>query len=189
LARLDNLEAQVATLQTALADETAARENAEAMLATAVMQHMDLLTHFSRDGDDITITGANLHIVNGTGVTETTNSLGNLIVGYNELRTSGATNDRTGSHMLVVGKDRNYSSYAGIVVGKENTTGGGYSSISGGNRGTASGLYSSVSGGQRNTARGLSSSVSGGTQRMASNIYDWVAGLAFASGVAVTGPR
>ena len=50
------------------------------------MQLEDLLTHFSRVDDDIHITGANLHIVNGMGDTETTNSLGNLIIGYNELR-------------------------------------------------------------------------------------------------------
>ena len=39
--------------------------NADAMMATIIMQHMDLLMHFSRVDNDIFITGANLHIVNG----------------------------------------------------------------------------------------------------------------------------
>ncbi len=149
LARLDNLEAQVATLQsalddekaararqvtelqTALFDERAARQNIDQIIADVIIQMLDGLKHFSRDGDDIYITGANLHIVNGTGETETKNGLGNLIVGYNEGRTGIIPNlppdDRTGSHMLVVGKENNYSSYGGIVVGVHNTTSLNYS--------------------------------------------------------------
>jgi hypothetical protein len=53
-----------------------------------------LLKHFSRKGTEVTIKGANLHIVNGLGSTDCTdeqgeeipdcpNGLGNLIVGYN----------------------------------------------------------------------------------------------------------
>ena len=81
--RLDALEAQVAALQTSLAAETTARQNADAMLAAAIVQLENVLEHFSREGDDIFITGANLHVLNGTGDTESTNGLGNLIVGYN----------------------------------------------------------------------------------------------------------
>ena len=81
-----------------------------------------LLTHFSLDGDDITISGANLHVVNGLNDTGTANSLGNVIIGYNELR-PGVSNTRTGSHMLVVGKEHNYSGYGGMVVGVWNTIG------------------------------------------------------------------
>ena len=127
LIRLESLEAQVATLQSDLAAETAARQNADAMLA-------DVLVHFSRVGNDIFITGANLHIVNGTGDTETTNGLGNLIVEYNEGRPIPffPPDDRTGSHMVVVGKWHNYSSYGGIVVGQLNATSNRYSSVSGG---------------------------------------------------------
>ena len=173
LARLDDLEAQVATLQTALAAETAARQNADMMLATVIIQHMDLLEHFSRDGDEITISGANLHIVNGTGTTDgPTDGLGNLIIGYNEER--GFNDLRTGSHMLVVGKENNYSGFGGIVVGFNSST---------------SGQYSSVSGGTDNRASGQWSSVSGGFQRMAIGIYEWVAGVSFLTGVPVTGPR
>ena len=46
-----------------------------------------LLQHFSRDGNDIYIDGANLHVRDGSGDTDgTVNGLGNLIVGYNESR-------------------------------------------------------------------------------------------------------
>jgi len=120
-----------------------------------------LLPNFWRDGDDIYIEGANLHVINGSGSTDgTTNGLGNIIIGYNEERDSG--DDRTGSHMLVVGALNNYSSYGGIVVGWTNTTSGPYSSVSGGAENTASEDHASVSGGRNNTASGSFASVSGG---------------------------
>jgi len=120
----------------------------------------DLLQHFSRDGDDITITRANLHVVNGTGTTYgEPNSLGNVIIGYNEEREEN--NVRTGSHMLVVGREHNYSSFGGIVAGYANTV---------------SGRYASVSGGLGNTASGEAASVSGGVSNRASGNYAWVSG-------------
>jgi hypothetical protein len=128
----------------------------------------DLLVHFARNGSDVIISGANLHVVNGLNDTQSTNGLGNVIIGYNELRNSG--NDRTGSHMLVVGKELNYSSFGGVVVGFHNETSGGFSSVSGGHFNIASGPQASVSGGQSNEASGDSSSVSGGQANMASGI-------------------
>src|SRR5262245_20660835 len=41
---------------------------------------------FNADAKELIVTGANLHIVNGLGSTDTTNGLGNLIVGYQEHR-------------------------------------------------------------------------------------------------------
>ena len=46
------------------------------------------LQYVSGGHNEVVITGANLRIVNGLGDTETTNGLGNLIVGYNELRST-----------------------------------------------------------------------------------------------------
>ena len=178
LDRLDDLEAKVATLETALAEERVVRQRVDQILANFIVGMLDGLKHFSRVGDDIYITGANLHIVNGTGTTHgATNSVGNLIIGYNEERTLPMDiNDRTGSHMLVVGKEHNYSSYGGIVVGFGNTTGGAYSSVSGGHRNTASGLESSVSGGTGNTANAHAASVSGGQLNKASDFASSVSG-------------
>jgi len=138
-------------------------------LGDRVVDLEDLLEHVSRDGDDIYVTGANLHVVNGLDDTETTNGLGNIIIGYNEERTgTGAVNDRTGSHMLVVGSWLNYSSFGGIVVGINNTTSGDYASVSGGVGNTASGSWASVIGGFNNEASGRYSSVSGGFLNTAS---------------------
>jgi len=135
-----------------------------------------LLVHFSRDGDDVTISGANLHVVNGTGRTDSSNGLGNVIVGYNESRVGSpscivfpglCTDDRTGSHMLVNGSFNNYSSYGGIVVGTVNTASGAFASVSGGRDNEASGMHASVSGGSSNHAAGFDASVSGGSGNVA----------------------
>jgi hypothetical protein len=125
----------------------------------------DVLALFTRSGNDVFITGANVHIVNGLGATATQNGTGNLIVGYNEPREGG--DDRSGSHMLVVGAENNYTHGGGIVAGFHNQTDGDFASVTGGNFNLASGLYSSVAGGFENTASGLYSSVGGGFENVA----------------------
>jgi hypothetical protein len=171
----------------------------------------DKLAAFTFDDahNEVVITGVNLRIVNGLDATETTNGLGNLIVGYNELRAEGEENIRTGSHNVVVGEQLNFSSFGGIVVGHFNEIRGSFSSVSGGQQNTASeqfslvsgglfntasgrwssviggnanvasGVLSSVSGGINNMASGIWSSVSGGFQRTALGEFDWVAGTLF----------
>jgi hypothetical protein len=142
-------------------------------LAQRVAALEQLLTHFSREGTEVFITGANLHLVNGLGETDCTdenfkpipdcpNGLGNLIVGYNEPREIGGPDIRTGSHNVVVGLGHNFSSFGGLVVGFVNTISGGFASVSGGQFNTASGTWAAVSGGNFNTASGAWSVVSGG---------------------------
>jgi len=46
------------------------------------------------------------------------NGLGNLIIGYNELRGSG--DNRIGSHNLILGSKNNFASYGGMVAGTLN---------------------------------------------------------------------
>jgi len=85
-------------------------------LAQRVVALEQPLKHFSREDNEVFITGANLHIVNGLDSTDCTddlgepipdcpNELGNLIVGYNELRRDirDLPNIRTGSHNVVGG--------------------------------------------------------------------------------------
>jgi hypothetical protein len=120
----------------------------------------DKLVHVSRSGNDLFITGANLHICNGLGNTETTNGLGNLVIGYNETRGDG--DDRTGSHNLVVGQQQNFSSFGGFVAGLDNNILGPYASVTGGTGNTATGRGSWIGGGQDNTANAPSDAVSGG---------------------------
>jgi hypothetical protein len=100
-----DVTAQLAALQSAVAQLTGRVAELEAKLA-----------HVTVQGNDITISGANLHLTNGTGSSEAVNGLGNLVVGYNEPRGTG--DDRSGSHNVVVGSRNNYASYGGLVVGR-----------------------------------------------------------------------
>ena len=163
-ARLASLEANMTALKTRVTELEA--EN------TALK---GLLAGVSRNGNDLYIDGANLHVRDGSGDTEgPTNGLGNLIIGYNELR--GSMDNRTGSHNLILGRENNYGSYGGIVAGSHNEISGPYSSVSGGWYNKASGLWSSVSGGGENTASGPYSSVSGGSGNTASGWQSSVSG-------------
>jgi hypothetical protein len=125
---------------------------------------------FDAAANEVVISGANLRIVNGLGNTETTNGLGNLIVGYNELRApiGAGTDTRTGSHNIVGGKFNNFSSFGGLVLGEFSEISGAFASVSGGIGNKATGDNSSVSGGVANTASGERSSVSGGGDNTAS---------------------
>jgi hypothetical protein len=90
---------------------------------------------------------AALRLLNGLGFTETTNGTGNLIVGYNEPR-DGGENRRTGSHNVVVGKQHNFSSVGGVVVGLHNEISGTFAAVGGGVRNTAAGEHAAISGGR-----------------------------------------
>jgi hypothetical protein len=125
---------------------------------------------------EVRITGANLRLVNGLRATATTNGLGNLLVGYNEPRQGG--NVETGSHNVVVGQGHNFSSFGGVVVGRQNEISGAFAAVSGGFDNTASGASAAISGGIFNRASGPSAMVSGGFDNTAS-----------ASATAVSGGR
>ncbi|HHZ97212.1 MAG TPA: hypothetical protein EYN67_17080 [Flavobacteriales bacterium] len=132
-----------------------------------------LQQYISVTDQTVLISGANLQVVNGDGMTDVgVNGTGNIIIGYNE--DNGDV--KSGSHNLVVGKNHTYSSYGGIVLGIDNSIEGAYSSVSGGLNNTASGDGSSVSGGRNNTASAYNSSVSGGWQNTASGNYSSVSG-------------
>jgi hypothetical protein len=97
---------QITALQALVADLTSRVVALEAKLA-----------HVSASGNDIVISGANLYVNDGSGGTDgPVNGLGNVVIGYNELRGAG-DDDRSGSHNLVFGSRNNYSSYGGLVGG------------------------------------------------------------------------
>ena len=133
------------------------------------------------------VTGVNLQVVNGLGVTwgntaaennflaeendlgrHRVNGTGNLIVGYQELRQADGDddtddgNDRTGSHNLVIGSGNNYTFWGSQVVGNRNTVAGYFSTVSGGSHNVANGEGATVSGGIANYAVGTSTSIGGG---------------------------
>ena len=155
-----------------------------ALLETKMAALESLLTNVTRSGNEITFSGVNVHIVNGTGTTDgEPNTYGNLIVGYNELRTEGI-NFREGSHNVIVGSGQNHSAYGGLVVGENNTISGNFASVSGGSHNTASGNNASISGGSYNTASGEYSFVGGG-----GGIEDYEGNVAFANYSAILGGR
>lgn len=131
----------------------------------------------------LTISGANVMVVDGSGTTESTTGLGNFQVGYNELRGTGDV--RSGTHNLIIGKLNNYSSYGGLVVGANNSISDIYASVSGGAGNSASAAFASVSGGSTNSATGLYSTVSAGKQNLASGLNSAVSGGVLGSATSV----
>ncbi len=181
--QIDALKAQVATLQAQLNN------------VLAINQYLSLQQVNSQP--TIRVSGANLQVVNGANDTATSNGKGNLIIGYDEARSSGssqcslgtnpntglpvsgqagcttaggtwALSHKSGSHYLIVGSENNYSRFSGVVIGSRNTANYDYASVSGGTDNTASGYGASVSGGGGNTASGSSAAVSGGFANTAS---------------------
>jgi hypothetical protein len=132
------------------------------------------LAKVTTDGNNIYITGANLHVRNASGSTYgSVDSLGNIIIGYNETR-GGAADNRSGSHNLVLGMRNNYSSFGGIVLGHFNSISADHASITGGESNTASARFATITGGTANTASHLGSTVIGGLGNSTSStpLYD-----------------
>ena len=124
--------------------------------------------------DDVVFTGCNVHVRNGQGSTPSSNSVGNLIIGYNE--SGEGSPARGGSHNVVIGPEHSYSSYGGLVAGFRNTVSGVYASVSGGSDNTAGNYAASVSGGWYNEASGVFASVSGGRANEVSSNFGSVSG-------------
>lgn len=145
---------------------------AQVELLLSLADNAGILDSFSKSGSDIYLNnvnlhlvGGNLHVVNGLEDTATANGLGNVIIGYNEDRDSTHTspiNDRSGSHMLVVGARQNYNSYGGILSGSSNSAAAPFSSLIGGYYNETSGNYSSILGGVQNLTSGTASAMVGG---------------------------
>lgn len=181
LAAVAELRTQNAALQAALsrevADRTAYADGVAANALTIARSYADAkvapladkLVHVSRSGSDLLITGANLHLRNGTGGTNTANGLGNLVVGYNEVRGQGTANPdvRTGSHNLIVGIGANFSRNGAIIGGINNSSTGNFASVYGGTGNTAAGTFSVVVGGFNNVTNGGWSTILGGRDRTA----------------------
>lgn len=100
-------------------------------------------------GPHIIFSGANVHVRNGANATATTNSLGNLVLGYNETA-QGVLRD--GSHNLVNGTGNSFRSFGGVVFGTDNINSHPFATILGGGQNRATAPYSTVIGGQQNTS-------------------------------------
>jgi hypothetical protein len=171
---LTNLSAK----PTGLKDEQSRIAVLEAKVAAlqALLENANRITDPHTGQDTLQFKGVNVQIVSGANATfGTPDGTGNLIIGYNEIRDDG-TDDRSGSHMLVLGYENNYLSYGGIVGGASNTASGESASAIGGVANTASGSGSIVVGGAQNTASAAGSSVGGGSNNTASGDDSTVSG-------------
>jgi hypothetical protein len=186
----DALQSQVKALQTQLATV-----QSNPALALGPFVSVDPNPEIGVIGPNIIFSGANIHIVSGSGSTDhngTPRGLGNLIIGCDEdpknysdhsplgdlplsLLTPG---DRGGSHNLVIGAANRFTqaAFGGVVVGTANTIESYGASVSGGAGNTASYYGASVSGGFSNTASGPFASVSGGRFNTALQFYTSVSG-------------
>jgi hypothetical protein len=123
--------------------------------------------NFVQEGVDkkptVQISGANLQVINGSGLETTINGTGNLILGYDE-----KPGTQTGSHNLLLGGTSNsYTSYGGIVGGYSDRISGGYASVLDGAGNTAQGYASTIAGGFANKTTTNYSTVSGGCSNLA----------------------
>lgn len=175
-ARVDTVESENATQDSRLdAIEAAlAGGSSNVALAARVAELESILVGVSRAGSTIEMDGLNLQITNGQGSTASTNGLGNLIIGYNTDISNNET--RTGSHYLIIGDENSYSSYGGLVAGKDNTVSAPWATVTGGSKNTASADYATVSGGKENQAVHTHSSIAGGRYNVASGAYSFVGG-------------
>jgi hypothetical protein len=228
-AEITALQAQVASLQStvsALQDQVNSLQTSNTALQNQLAHAKNVLAldpFVSVDpnpeigviGPNIVFSGANIHIVSGSGATDDNGNptgLGNLIIGYDEdpnlpltgdsslglptiMQTSGSPSplspgDRGGSHNLVIGGGNRFTqaAFGGFVAGERNTIKNFGASVAGGFSNFASGLFGSVSGGIRNSASGDFTSVSGGGLNNASGIDASVSGgfENFASGAAAS---
>jgi len=175
---------QLAALQaqiTALKNRVTALENqltaAQSVLALAPFVSVDPNSENGVTGPNIRFTGANIHILSGSGATDDNLSnggsltgLGNLIIGYDENVKPLALGDRGGSHNLVIGRYNKFTdaAFGGPVAGEVNTVSAEGASVSGGDVNVASGRNCSVTGGNANSATGLEDVVCGGVGNTAS---------------------
>ena len=166
--RIQQLEAENDQLQSTVAQ----LESTLTQLESSVTQLEELFAGVTRNAGTIRFSGVNVQIVNGAGSTDTTNYVGNLIVGYNE--DNGDVH--SGSHNIVVGKWHTYSSYGGLVTAFNNSITAPYACVSGGQENTASGESSSVSGGFLNYATGWRSSVLGGISNTTEGVLSSIGG-------------
>lgn len=138
-----------------------------------------LLTGVSRGKDadgyeTLTISGENVQINDGSGSENTTDGLGNLIVGYDQDNLDSYA--RSGSNNLIVGDDSGWTSFGALLAGFDNRVGAEYGAITGGEGNQVTGNEASVSAGEDNTAQSAQSGIAGGVDNRTSGSADAIAG-------------
>jgi uncharacterized coiled-coil protein SlyX len=215
-ARLVSAQATIAALQ---AQQAATQAQVAGLSASKVLALAPFLDVTEEDGKPLVmLTGANLQIRSGAGNTGTANGLGNLIVGYNERHggtrhcsrgtdgdlqpildeaaclAAGGTwgsEQRTGSHYLVVGPYNDYTATGGVVFGLGNVSSAEGANVLGGGGNQATAWYAVVTAGLGNSARASHASVGGGAFNLATGDTAVVSGgranIASGGGTAICG--
>jgi hypothetical protein len=116
----------------------------------------------TQTGDDVFFEGCNVHVRNGSGDTLTSNGLGNLVVGYNEF----GTEERGGSHNVVVGPLHGYPGTSSLVVGLNNYVAGAHNVVFGSGN-MLMGQFASITGGTDNIVASDGATVTGGRLNLA----------------------
>jgi hypothetical protein len=119
----------------------------------------------------VRLSGVNLQVVNGEGVTDSINGLGNVVIGYNT--SNEAFVDRQGSHNIILGDDQAYPDTAGVVTGNMLSnrdlaviTAGNMSVLVGADQSTTVGSNRSISvGGNKTETIGANESISIGASQ------------------------
>jgi hypothetical protein len=176
--RITALENQITQLQTQLTN------------LIAINQYLSLQT--VNGNNTVRFTGVNVQVVNGTGSTETSNGVGNLLIGYDEIRAPAITAMQCSLGVdpvaFTVVTNEPQCTAAGGTWAINHKSGSHYLVIGSGNNysrwgGAVIGLtnasnydYASVTGGTASIASNLYATVSGGVSNRASGRYAAVAG-------------
>jgi len=193
-ARVTGLEADLGVVETTIA----AHETQITDLETDVTAHEGQLValeektaSMTATATDVYFTGVNVNVRSGSGSTiGTVNGRGNLVIGYGEPRTTGAL--QTGSHNLIMGFHNNYTRYAGIVGGNNNSITGNYASVLSGSLNEASGPESVIVTGTRGSATNTTAAILAGYENTASGyrsavVSGWINNAAGSYSVVVSG--
>jgi hypothetical protein len=156
-----------------------------------ILPHMNYVEKGIAGQPTIQFSSVNVQVVSGSGKTDASpNGMGNLVIGYDE---NAVNHQQTGSHYLILGEEQTFTSYAGILGGRDNAITAPFASVSGGYFNVVSGPDSSISGGAENTAGGEHTSVSGGSLNSAfgpdSSISGGDENTALGEGSSVSGGR
>lgn len=206
-ASVDDNAVDIAALVATISAQAATIVNLESRLAAVEANSVLALDGaLTRDTDSygyarVLFNGVNVQIVDGSGATESTTGLGNLMIGYNESDPSQiefcnsgtysnqsaceanggvwAANQRSGSHNLILGSANAFSRYGGLLTGRLNILSGTYAAVSGGLFNNARADFSAVSGGEHSQAIGLYSAVCGGSYNFAVGDFSAVTGGGF----------
>lgn len=218
LERVNSLEAQLAAvgaLEERVAQLEAAQTTVEdhesriSQVESNTVLELDGYLAFDPDASgqgearpEAVFTGVNLRVRNGTGLSEYSNGLGNIIIGYMRYRewaysifsepicSLGTLINRddcvangevwseehdSGSHNLIIGDGHRYSQHSSVIVGSHNTSLNAFTAVFGLDN-SALGAQAHVFGGWRNTASGSRSAVLGGRGNRAQGIAATVSG-------------